>query len=341
MFPDAGQRSAESEGHSKGPSAGRQAYNKRMVPRALHLAALVGLVVVALTASPTPSPSAPLKAAASPVPRWASRGYIVHKCGDSLCLMRPDGSGSRKLLAAAHRWPQWDPAVSPNGSLLAFRGYYAPFAEGNFALYIVNTDGCALRRVTRSGAVNPSWSPDGRWIAFDTSGGGEIWKVRPDGSGLVRIAGNGRAEQDSSPAWSPDGSRIAFIRVRRRHGQVWVMRPDGSRATQLHKDARASDGAPVWSRDGTRIAFVVQAWPRSWIEVMQADGTKLRVLTVKRGAASNPVWLPSDAGIAFLAGAMGPELSVMRRDGTDVHRLAFQRTAQFTWVDAPLPQQRC
>ena len=203
--------------------------------------------------------------------------------------MRPDGSGSRKLLAAAHPWPQWDPAVSPNGSLLAFRGYYAPFAEGNFALYVVNTDGCALRRVTRSGAVNPSWSPDGRWIAFDTSGGGEIWKVRPDGSGLIRIAGNGRAEQDSSPAWSPDGSRIAFIRVRRRHGQIWVMRPDGSGATLLHKDARASDGTPVWSRDGTRIAFVVQAWPRSWIEVMQADGTKLRVLTVESGAASNPV----------------------------------------------------
>lgn len=210
-----------------------------MTPRIAHLAVLVGLVVVVVVApaSMRSSASASLNAPSSRVPRWASTGFIAYRCRDELCLMRPDGSGKRHLLSAGPS-PQWDPGFSPQGQMLGFRGYYG-LGDGQYALYVIGTNRCALHRLTDSIAGDPSWSPDGQWIAFDTSGAGEIWKVHPDGTGLTRIRGEG---QGWDPAWSPDGTRIAFVHFQvGAGGEIWVMGADGSSATLLHKDARVSD----------------------------------------------------------------------------------------------------
>ena len=58
----------------------------------------------------------------------------------------------------------------------------------------------------------PAWSPDGQWIAFSGVGKAPhngIFLVRPDGSDLHRIAGDGFFAPDSA-TWSPDSSTIAF-----------------------------------------------------------------------------------------------------------------------------------
>jgi Tol biopolymer transport system component len=260
-------------------------------------------------------------------------GVIAFKCADSLCLTRPDGTGRRKLFQSGPS-PQWDPTFAPAGRRLAFRGYYG-LNEGDYALYVVGTNGCGVRRLTRSIASNPSWSPKGDWIAFDTSGGGEIWKIRSDGTGLTRIAAGGDA---SFPSWSPDGNRIAFVRNQPGQGQVWLVRADGSRATKVHSDAGAGDQAPTWSPDGNKLAFTLRRYPRSWIEVMNADGKNARALTKRSSDASNPVWLPDGLGIAFLA---GESVYVMRPNGTGSRAVADLTTIQFAWTNAGLPRKRC
>lgn len=294
------------------------------------LVLLLGLgLVLASAASASPGP----------VPVWALKGVIVDKCGDALCLVRPDGSGNNNLLRVAHPWPQWDAAISPAGTMVAFRGYYG-LADGAYALYVVRADGCAVRRLTRSIAGNPSWSPDGKWIVFDTSGEGAIWKVHPDGTGLTRIAISTGANYDASPTWAPNGTMIAFVHYHKGRGQIWTMRPDGSGARLLYGTPHGSDETPVWSHDGRRIAFAVQAWPHAHIDVMQADGTHLR--TLAGPDAWNPIWLPDDAGIAYLSPANGSgRVFVMRPDGTDVHRLPLPETGQFTWTSERLPRPRC
>ena len=67
--------------------------------------------------------------------------------------------------------------------------------DGNWEVYVVNLDGSELRRLTRNPASDglPTWSPDGRHIAFvsDRDGSWAVWVMRPDGSQQRRLFGVG------------------------------------------------------------------------------------------------------------------------------------------------------
>ena len=89
------------------------------------------------------------------------------------------------------------------------------------ALYVVDTDGSGLHRITPWGFCDDdgSWSPDGSEIAFAAGGergreneGSKIYVVHPDGTGLrqIPIPVTGRSGL-GDVSWSPDGTKIAFI----------------------------------------------------------------------------------------------------------------------------------
>jgi TolB protein len=74
------------------------------------------------------------------------------------------------------------PAPSPDGNRIAFMS----LRDGNWEIYVVNTDGSNLQRLTDDPGQDglPTWSPDGRAIAFVSSRGGSwaIWAMTPEGS---------------------------------------------------------------------------------------------------------------------------------------------------------------
>jgi Tol biopolymer transport system component len=78
-------------------------------------------------------------------------------------------------------------------------------------LYIRAVDGNGeARRVGNMEGAMPRWSPDGKWIAFspDRGYGGGVFVVKPDGSGLKRVA-----ERGGWPVWWPDGEKIGMQTV--------------------------------------------------------------------------------------------------------------------------------
>jgi len=90
-------------------------------------------------------------------------------------------------------------ALSPNGKLIAFCA-----GDGkNKNLYVVHADGSGLQKLANM-SMDPSWSPDGKWIAFDgTPKGtrGQIWIVNSDGRNLRDLSND--ASDDYAPAWAP------------------------------------------------------------------------------------------------------------------------------------------
>jgi Tol biopolymer transport system component len=107
--------------------------------------------------------------------------------------------------------PIRDHDLSPDGQSVAFTS-----AGAVEDILVARLDGSPYRRLTDDAARDRgvSWRPDGASLAFYSDRGGsyEIWSIRPDGSGLERLAAASRGSRNF-PVWSPDGSRIAASSV--------------------------------------------------------------------------------------------------------------------------------
>ena len=137
---------------------------------------------------------------------------------------------------------------------------YSADPIGPDAVFLVNPDGSERRRVVqrpRLIAIEPTISPDGAWIVFESSvfdaeGPASLWKVRSDGSDLRRLT---RAANDRQPNWSPAGDRIVFQRLRAGHWDLWTIDPDGGSARNVTRTPGRDETDVAWSPDGRRLVF--------------------------------------------------------------------------------------
>jgi TolB protein len=231
-------------------------------------------------------------------------------------------------------------AVDNGGELSSKEGQIAfvrtPSFEGTNIesdIYSINVDGTRERRLTDTPGLDafPSWSPDGRSLAFasDRAGGGnwELYVMGSDGTHQRRLTHTPQ-EDEAAPAWSPDGEKIAYVTdIASEYPTIWVMNADGSARRRL-----ASGNWPSWSPDGKRMAYTTyhNVGAQFRLAVMDADGSDqhgladslIRRLTVTADA-EEPAWSPAGTRIAFSGKPIGgdAEIYVMNSDGSDRRRL--------------------
>jgi TolB protein len=158
--------------------------------------------------------------------------------GIEIWKMRVDGSRVRRLTfnsGIEDCCPDW----RPTGRRIVFESD----RFGRFELLSMRTDGSGLRRLTRNNIYDgtPAYSPDGRWIAYNSAS--DIWVMRADGTRRRRLTT--APGIDRTPSWSPNGKLIVFVSGRTGTNQVWLMRRDGSHERRLtNEPAGAYD--PDW-----------------------------------------------------------------------------------------------
>ena len=104
-----------------------------------------------------------------------------------------------------------------------------------------------VERITNHPSIDtsPSYSPDGKFITFnsDRSGYQQIYVMKSDGSGVKRISfGKGLY---GTPVWSPRGDLIAFTKLHKGKFYIGVMRTDGKGERLLTENYYQE--APSWS----------------------------------------------------------------------------------------------
>ena len=263
--------------------------------------------------------------------------------GFELGVSNIDGSEYKSLTRSRGtlRSPEW----SPDGTRIAFvSNYYGPKGSyfESYGLYLSEASGAGPRKIVDVARITgpPSWSPDGRRIAFLARGGiqpgdwpntNNVYIVDSHGSNLTMLA-----KASSPPVWSPDGSHIAFLRGGDRDS-LFVIKPDGSGMRKLADSIQRRNWTPdarlSWSPDGSEI--LLQEYPFVRIKVDEPNYPEGRApYAVYKGPEGWEVayasWSSDASRIAVTIGdfyqslhnAGDPILLIMSRDGSDQRVLA-------------------
>ncbi|EKG10177.1 Six-bladed beta-propeller TolB-like protein [Macrophomina phaseolina MS6] len=181
-----------------------------------------------------------------------------------------------------------------------------------------------------AGAFQPTWSPDGKWIAF---GLGQWFQSRATGKAKVyRATSNGsyyEALTDGTvhsgfPSYSADGRYLVFREWGVRYGLRIIDLQDKS----MRFLTNATDNLPGWSPDGERIVFTRKMNATNFdVCTIRPDGTDLQVLTSSGANDAHAVWT-ADGRIAFSTGMYG------FRDEAAIYDQTFQPYGQIMIMDA-------
>jgi len=237
--------------------------------------------------------------------QWSPDGSEVlvqaDLCGLRNCaalIVNPDTGVARTLPETDPTRPVHCLTWSPDGSRLAcvldpFDSGLDPSLAGIYT--IRSSDGGDLKRITNFLAFPADYSPDGRWLVFQTSDEeeqGHLSVIKLDGSGLTPITPpDFQVNPGIGVSWSPDGRRILLSGVfgeSGRRGALWTVRPDGTGLEQVPipgcggpVDDPTALGClrPAWSPDGTKIVFDARGSQKRHVYTANADGSGLTQVT--------------------------------------------------------------
>jgi Tol biopolymer transport system component len=233
------------------------------------------ITVVLLVALALVAPALPAGAGSFP----GANGKIVYIAGDDVFTVDPDGTDVANLTQTEGLDAE-NVSASPDGKKIAFN-VGSPTALDDAGLYVMNMNGSGFRDLlaTRHDdfiAVGaPTWSPDGRRIAFEAYNQpafkNELFVIDADGTDLRKLT-NCDCVSSSYPTWSPVGPEIAFVPCCSQ--VVTTINANTGATAEVFAPESGYASNLTWSPDGTQIAYLQ----------LRGQRVDLRVVTFENAA---------------------------------------------------------
>jgi len=251
--------------------------------------------------------------------------------GGGIFVMGSTGESVRRLTDFCY-YPAW----SPSGKEIACStaNPYRPDVRESASsqIYIIDA-GSGASRLASAGvqdAVQPSWSPDGRRIAFwgVREGARDIFTIGREGGQAASVTNDDAL--DWNPVWSPDGAYLYFSSNRGGAMNIWRIAMD---AAGKAAGAPESIGVPSsyaaaisFSADGKRLAYA-NCQRSSNIYLVGFDAAQEQIVGAPRPLTQGiketlyPTFSRDGAWIAYSQFGLHEDVVVVRPDGRDLRRI--------------------
>ena len=170
------------------------------------------------------------------------------------------------------------------------------------------SDGSQKRLLVRGAADTPTWSPDGRWIAYSSDS--HLRVVQRDGMNDRLIRTGSTSVFD--PVWSPGGKQIAFVG---NGSGLYIVSAHGGKPRNVVPDSDA--GCPSWSVNNviTYGSYNIETY-------LPTEGSSSSALPLPNHNGC-PSWSPDGRKLALVTAPVGSQHGRIYLVGANGRRLVY------------------